>query len=49
LPQSSRLHQWARLFKRMFDINTRHCPNCGAGELKILGWQVVAKTFTYLG
>ena len=36
MPQSSRLQQWARLFKRMFDINMQHCPNCGAGELKTL-------------
>ena len=26
---------WARLLKRVFDIDTEHCPNCG-GELKII-------------
>jgi hypothetical protein len=25
---------WARLLKRVFDIDIEHCPNCG-GELKI--------------
>jgi hypothetical protein len=23
---------WARLLKRVFDIDMQHCPNCGAGE-----------------
>ena len=27
---------WARLLKRVFDIDLQHCPNCGAGELKII-------------
>jgi hypothetical protein len=27
---------WARLLKRVFDIGMQHCPNCGAGELKIV-------------
>jgi hypothetical protein len=27
---------WARLLKRVFDINMQHCPNCGAGELRII-------------
>jgi len=27
---------WARLLKRVFDIDMQHCPNCGAGELKII-------------
>ena len=27
---------WARLLKRVFDIDMRHCPNCGDGELKII-------------
>ena len=27
---------WARLLKRVFDIDVQHCPNCGAGELKII-------------
>ena len=26
---------WARLLKRVFDINIEHCPNCG-GALKII-------------
>jgi Putative transposase len=26
---------WARLLKRIFDIDTEHCPNCG-GALKII-------------
>ncbi|MEO7850815.1 MAG: hypothetical protein ABIR94_01000, partial [Rubrivivax sp.] len=27
---------WARLLKRVFDIDMQHCPDCGAGELKII-------------
>ncbi|MEZ5659463.1 MAG: hypothetical protein R3E83_13330 [Burkholderiaceae bacterium] len=27
---------WARLLKRVFDIDMTHCPNCGQGKLKIL-------------
>jgi len=27
---------WARLLERVFDIDLQHCPNCGAGELKII-------------
>ncbi len=27
---------WARLLKRVFDIDLRRCPSCGAGELKII-------------
>ena len=27
---------WARLLKRVFDIDMQHCPNCRAGELKII-------------
>ncbi|MBA3478460.1 MAG: IS91 family transposase, partial [Lautropia sp.] len=26
---------WARLLKRVFEIDLGHCPNCG-GELKII-------------
>ena len=26
---------WARLLKRVFDIDAKHCPNCG-GALKII-------------
>lgn len=27
---------WARLLKRVFDIDMQHCPNCGGGELEII-------------
>ena len=27
--------RWARLLKRIFEIDLEHCPNCG-GELKII-------------
>ena len=27
---------WARLLKRVFDIDMQRCPHCGAGELKII-------------
>ncbi len=27
---------WARLFKRVFDIDIQRCPNCGAAEPKII-------------
>jgi hypothetical protein len=27
---------WARLLKRVFDIDLWRCPSCGAGELKII-------------
>jgi hypothetical protein len=27
---------WARLLERVFDIDLRRCPSCGAGELKII-------------
>jgi hypothetical protein len=30
-----RLMGWARLLKRVFDIDIEHCPNCG-GALKII-------------
>ena len=44
---------WARLLKRVFDIDMRHCPNCGAGELKIIAAVVerlaMEKTLTHLG
>ena len=26
---------WAKLLKRVFDLDLEHCPNCG-GELKII-------------
>ena len=44
---------WARLLKRVFDIDKRHCPNCGAGELKIIAAilerPVIEKFLTHLG
>ena len=44
---------WARLLKRVFDIDMHTCPNCGGGELKIiaaiLGRPVIAKILTHLG
>jgi hypothetical protein len=44
---------WARLLKRVFDIDMQHCPNCGAGELKIIAAIVerpgIEKILTYLG
>ncbi len=44
---------WARLLKRVFDIDLQHCPNCGAGELKIIAAilerPVVEKILTQLG
>jgi len=37
-PVQARPHRisWARLLKRVFVIDLRHCPNCGRGELKII-------------
>jgi hypothetical protein len=44
---------WARLLKRVFDIDMQHCPNCGAGELEIIAAilerPVIAKILTHLG
>jgi hypothetical protein len=44
---------WARLLKRVFDIDMQHCPNCGAGELKIIAAilerSVIEKILTHLG
>lgn len=43
---------WARLLKRVFEIDLEHCPNCG-GELKmiaaILEQPVIEKILTHLG
>ena len=43
---------WARLLKRVFDIDMQHCPNCGAGELKIIAAilerPVIEKGLTHL-
>ena len=44
---------WARLLKRVSDIDMQHCPNCGVGELKIIAaileWPVIEKILTHLG
>ena len=44
---------WARLLKRVFDIDLQHCPNCGAGELKIIAAilerPVIQKILDHLG
>jgi hypothetical protein len=44
---------WARLLKRVFDIDMEHCPNCGGGELKIIAAilerPVIEKILTHLG
>ncbi|MCU0921721.1 MAG: transposase [Burkholderiaceae bacterium] len=44
---------WARLLKRVFDIDMQHCPNCGAGELKIIAAilerAVIEKILSHLG
>ena len=42
---------WARLLKRVFNIDLEHCPNCG-GALKIIAAivdpPVIAKILTHL-
>ena len=44
---------WAQLLKRVFDIDMQHCPNCGAGELKIIAAilerPVIHKILKHLG
>jgi hypothetical protein len=44
---------WARLLKRVFDIDMQHCPHCGAGALKIVAAIVkrpaIEKILTHLG
>ena len=44
---------WARLLKRVFDIDMERCPNCGGGELKIIAAilerPVIEKILTHLG
>ena len=43
---------WARLLKRVFEIDMEHCPNCG-GQLKIIAaileQPVIEKILTHLG
>ncbi len=43
---------WAKLLRRVFDLDLQHCPNCG-GELKIIAaileQPVVEKILTHLG
>ena len=43
---------WAKLLKRVFEIDMEHCPNCG-GELKIIAaileQPVIKKILTELG
>ena len=43
---------WARLLKRVFELDLEHCPNCG-GELKIIAaileTPVIEKILTHLG
>ena len=44
---------WARLLKRVFDIDMQRCPSCGGGELKIIAAilerPVIEKILTHLG
>jgi hypothetical protein len=51
-PRPNRI-SWARLLKRVFDIDMQRCPNCGAGELKIIAAilerPVIEKILTHLG
>ncbi|NNF96103.1 MAG: IS91 family transposase, partial [Halobacteria archaeon] len=43
---------WARLLKRVFDIDIEHCPHCG-GRMKIIAAilepAVIAKILAHLG
>ena len=43
---------WAKLLKRVFEIDIEHCPNCG-GQLKIIAaileQPVIEKILTHLG
>ncbi len=43
---------WARLLKRVFEIDLEHCPNC-SGELKIIAAilepPVIERILTHLG
>ena len=50
--QASARMSWARLLKRVFDIDIEHCPNCG-GELKIIAAiedpAVIVRILSHLG
>ena len=43
---------WARLLKRVFDLDLEHCPQCG-GDMKIIAAieepEVIAKILMHLG
>ena len=43
---------WARLLKRVFDLDLEHCPQCG-GEFRIIAAieepEVIARILTHLG
>lgn len=43
---------WARLLKRVFDLDLEHCPQCG-GEFRIIAAieepAVIARILTHLG
>ena len=43
---------WAKLLKRVFEIDLEHCPNCG-GQLKIIAaireQPLIEKILTHLG
>ncbi len=49
---ASQLMSWARLLKRVFELDLEHCPNCG-GELQSIGaileQPVIEKILTHLG
>ncbi len=49
---SSARMSWARLLKRVFDIDVEHCPHCG-GKLKIIAAieepGVIARILAHLG
>ena len=33
--QAARI-RWAQLLRRVFDIDMKHCPNCGKGQLRVI-------------
>jgi hypothetical protein len=43
---------WAKLLKRVFEIDMAHCPNCGGQQkitVAIMGQPVIEKILTHLG